>query len=55
MGKPDKDKIETRLHGLKMKAAIKLANRRKKGLINPATDPRYDDVYFEGVKWLNSL
>lgn len=32
-------------------------NRRRKDirLINPVKNPRYDDVYFEGIAWLDSL
>ena len=32
-------------------------NKRKKGskLINPVKNPRYDDVYHEGMAWLDNL
>ena len=32
-------------------------NKRKKDskLINPVKNPRYDDVYHEGIAWLDSL
>ena len=29
--------------------------RRKTKLVNPVTSPRYDDVYYDGLKWLDSL
>ena len=31
------------------------ANRRKTQLINPVTSPRYDDIYYDGLKWLDDL
>lgn len=35
----------------------KYRNRRRKeaAFVNPAPSPRYDDVYFEGLAWLDSL
>lgn len=30
-------------------------HRRTTQLINPVTSPRYDNVYYEGLKWLDSL
>jgi len=39
---------------------VKLVDLRKKfttteKLINPVKNPRYDDVYFEGLDWLDKL
>lgn len=34
---------------------IKLAKEKPKKPKNPFPKPRYDDVYFEGVKWLDEL
>lgn len=31
------------------------ANRCKTQLVNPVTSPRYDDIYYDGLKWLDSL
>ena len=31
------------------------AGRRKTQLVNPVQNPRYDDVYYDGLKWLDSL
>jgi len=31
------------------------ANNRKTQLVNPVTSPRYDDIYYDGLKWLDSL
>jgi len=39
------DKLE------KLRERRKKAHRRKK----PMRQPRYDEVYFEGLKWLDSL
>lgn len=33
----------------------KLRERRRQRLRNPCPYPLYDDVYFEGMAWLNSL
>ena len=29
--------------------------RRKTKLVNPVPNPRYDDIYYDGLKWLDSL
>lgn len=31
------------------------AKRRKVKFVNPVTSPRYDDIYHDGLKWLDSL
>ena len=31
------------------------ADRRKTQLVNPVPKPKYDDVYYDGLKWLDSL
>ena len=45
--------LKQRLHEL----GKKYKNRRRKetAFVNPALSPRYDDVYFEGLAWLDSL
>jgi hypothetical protein len=41
---------------LKEKIQIKLAEKKlQREQIKFSKPPRYDDVFFEGVKWLNSL
>jgi len=36
-------------------AGKKLAAKRRRPLVKPHKAPRYDDVYFEGLAWLDSL
>ena len=41
---------------LREQIQAKLAEKRlKKEKTMPPTPPRYDDIFFEGVKWLDSL
>jgi hypothetical protein len=41
---------------LRKQIQAKLAEKRlKKEKSIPPTPPRYDDVFFEGVKWLDNL
>lgn len=49
----EKKQLEQRLR----KLGEEYRNRRRKAaaLVNPAPSPRYDDVYFEGLAWLDSL
>lgn len=48
-----KKQFKERMHALRAKHR----NKRKKGskLINPVKNPRYDDVYHEGMAWLDNL
>lgn len=48
-----KKQLEQRLR----KLGEEYRNRRRKeaALVNPAPSPLYDDVYFEGLAWLDSL
>jgi len=44
------------MKALKERIQAKLAEKKlKKQQITMAKPPRYDDVFFEGVKWLDSL
>ena len=44
------------MKNLKEQIQTKLAEKRlKKEKSSPPIPPRYDDVFFEGVKWLDSL
>lgn len=45
--------LEQRLRELRKK--YKNRQRKDVSLVNPAPSPRYDDVYFEGLAWLDSL
>ncbi len=40
---------------LRSKSIEKLAVKRKKRLVAPLVTPRYDNVYLEGLEWLDSL
>ncbi len=51
-----KKKFKKRIQELRKKNAKRTsADRRTTQLINPVTSPRYDDVYYEGLNWLDSL
>lgn len=39
----------------KLGEEYKKRRRKEPALVNPAPSPRYDDVYFEGLAWLDSL
>ena len=53
LSKKKKKQLKQRLR----KLGEEYRNRRRKEavLVNPAPSPRYDDVYFEGLAWLDSL
>ena len=38
-----------------LRARHKNRQQQKRKLINPVKNPRYDDVYYEGIAWLDSL
>ncbi len=38
-----------------LRARYKNRQRKERKLINPVKNPRYDDVYYEGLAWLDSL
>jgi hypothetical protein len=49
-------KKKTKMKALKKQIQIKLAEKNlQKQQIALSKPPRYDDVFFEGVKWLDSL
>jgi hypothetical protein len=51
-----KKKFKKRIQELRKKNAERsAAGRRTTQLVNPVTSPRYDNVYYEGLKWLDSL
>jgi hypothetical protein len=47
--------LKANLRNLRTQNAERLSAKRKKLLVTPPMSPRYDDIYFEGLKWLNSL
>lgn len=52
------DVSEQEIEDLKITIAdfiLTLDNKRLKNLVKPVTEPRYDDVYYEGVKALDEL
>lgn len=49
---------EKPLHECLLAAAIKVEAMEKpckRGLVRPPFEPRYDEVYLEGLRWLSSL
>jgi hypothetical protein len=46
-----------RVEALRKKIRTKLAEKRRARvkLVEPVPPPRYDNIYFEGVAWLDSL
>jgi hypothetical protein len=55
MKKPEAE-IKKRMDNLRKQVKIKLAEKKrdKDRLVTP-TPPRYDDVYWKGLEWLNNL
>lgn len=47
--------LKKKMEYLKIVAAEKLVAKRRKPLVAPVMKPRYDNVYFEGLEWLDSL
>ena len=53
---PSKKKRKSDMKTLKEQIQAKLAEKKlQRGQIKLSKPPRYDDVFFEGVKWLDSL
>ncbi len=50
-----KKKLKEKIRTLRSLSSKKLEDRRKNSLVKPPMIPRYDDVYIEGLKWLDSL
>lgn len=48
---------EKPLHECLLQAAIAAEEKAtpKNGMIKPLLEPRHDDTYYEGMKWLDSL
>jgi len=47
--------LKANLRNLRLQNAERLSAKRKRCLVQPPRLPRYDEVYFEGLEWLNSL
>jgi hypothetical protein len=47
--------LKKNLRSLRNQNAERLSAKRKNRLVAPPIPPRYDEVYFEGLKWLDSL
>jgi len=47
--------LKENLRNLRIKNAERLSAKRKNSLVIPPISPRYDEVYYEGLKWLDSL
>ncbi|WP_457571500.1 hypothetical protein [Desulfovulcanus sp.] len=51
-----KKKRKQKIEALRKKFKERLTQKRaSKKLVTPPTSPRYDEVFFEGTKWLDSL
>lgn len=50
-----KKMLQKKKDNLKALASKKLAIKRRNPLVKPHKAPRYDDVYFKGLEWLDSL
>lgn len=48
-------KLKEKMCDLRALSSKKLADKRKVALVKPPITPRYDDVYFEGLEWLDTL
>ena len=55
LSKKKKENLKAKMRDLRLKSAEKLAAKRKRRLVKPPISSRYDDVYFEGLEWLDSL
>ena len=55
LSKRKEKKLKEKMRDLKSLAKKKLADKRKVALVKPPRAPRYDDLYFEGLDWLDTL
>jgi len=55
LSKRKQKQLKEKMRVLRSLSKEKLADKRKNTLIKPPIVPRYDDVYFEGIEWLDSL
>jgi len=47
--------LKSKIRNLKLKSKQKLNEKKKHVLVSPVISPRYDDVFFDGIEWLDSL
>ena len=50
-----KKNLKEKMAALRLKSGKKLAAKRGQRLVPSVITPRYDSVYFEGLKWIDSL
>jgi len=55
LSKKKQKNLEANLRNLRLKSSEKLSAKRQKKLVKPPISARYDDVYYEGLEWLDSL
>jgi hypothetical protein len=55
LSKKKQKKLKEKMRNLKELNKAKLAEKKRNALVKPPITPRYDDVYTEGVEWLESL
>lgn len=55
LSKKKKKIFEEKIRNLKALSSKKFTDKKKKCLVKPPLTPIYDDVYFEGIEWLDSL
>ena len=47
--------LKKKMDDLKLRSKQQLSYRKRRKLVPPFISPRYDEVFFEGIKWLDSL
>ncbi|MBW2094189.1 MAG: hypothetical protein JRI80_04805 [Deltaproteobacteria bacterium] len=47
--------LKNKIRDLRLKSKQKLNEKKKQSLVPPVISPRYDDVFFDGINWLDSL
>ncbi len=55
LSKKQQVNLKKKMAALREKSLEKFADKKKQQLVNPLISPRYDDVYLEGLEWLDSL
>ncbi|XOF35298.1 MAG: hypothetical protein ACL93V_08445 [Candidatus Electrothrix sp. YB6] len=55
LSKRKQKKLKEKMRNLKELNKAKLAEKKRNALVKPPITPRYDDVYTEGIEWLESL
>jgi len=55
LSKKQQANLKKNMAALREKSLKKLADKKKQQLVQPLISPRYDDVYHEGMEWLDSM